>query len=525
VITEKGTGSGMVVDKAGYVLTNNHVVEDSQTTKVVLTDGREFSASVVGRDEIRDLAVLKISANELSVVTFGKSGELSVGDEVIAVGFPLSLGGSPTASKGIVSAFRMYDGLDYVQIDAAINPGNSGGPLINLEGKVVGINSYKYRGTEGMNLAIAIDSVTPMILTLMAGVSVLRPTHTPKPWVTYTNEAQCYSFEYPGDWTLVKLDSEWRVDIYGPGIEEILVTVRMLVNSIDTRYSLDEFVDSAIELSRSGKDKPLFSQVLSDRHFTWQGTYPAREVITLYQRRESLPVMKWYKLYLKSNGRVYQWFAFSEESEYDVYAPVFYRVIASFDLLNPKPSPTPASTPTPTPIPTPAATPRTSLPVEEALAPMASRVVFVSGQWGTAWEGWQGPGALPLSTLTSGWGYWIYTARAFECVCGDAIYDLGARWNLIGWRGRDTAVSSAFGLHKDEVLFVFGFDPEVGRWRVYQGPAVTPLMTIRRGRYYHTLVYGGGAATLVLDGQEIQLEPPPTESWWGEAYWVMWTWR
>ena len=146
-----GSGSGFIIDSDGYILTNNHVVENATRVTVTLTDRRQFDATVVGRDPNTDVAVLKIDAEGLPTVRIGDSNELAVGDWVLALGYPLSLGETVTA--GIVSAKGRSIGImaqneeaaapleHFIQTDAAINPGNSGGPLVNLRGEAVGINS------------------------------------------------------------------------------------------------------------------------------------------------------------------------------------------------------------------------------------------------------------------------------------------------------------------------------------------------------------------------------------------------
>jgi S1-C subfamily serine protease len=160
-------GSGMVIDKSGYVLTNNHVIQDSKLPTVTLATGMECPCSIVKRDDIRDLAILKIAVSgmDLKAVTFGNSDELESGDEVIAVGYPLGLEGGATVTKGIVSALRLSEGVHYIQTDAAVNPGNSGAPLINMRGEVVGLITFKIvlEKVEGMGFAIAINDVKPFI--------------------------------------------------------------------------------------------------------------------------------------------------------------------------------------------------------------------------------------------------------------------------------------------------------------------------------------------------------------------------
>ena len=148
---QQGSGSGFILSADGYVLTNNHVVDDASRVKVVLSDKREYDARVVGRDPNTDVAVIKIEARGLPVARLGDSDQLETGDWVLALGYPLQLGQTTTA--GIVSAkgrsigiMDRTNGADnplehYIQTDAAINPGNSGGPLVDLQGRVVGVNS------------------------------------------------------------------------------------------------------------------------------------------------------------------------------------------------------------------------------------------------------------------------------------------------------------------------------------------------------------------------------------------------
>ncbi len=146
-----GSGSGFIISPDGYLITNNHVVENATRVTVTLTDRRQFDATVVGRDPNTDVAVLKIDGANLPVVRIGDSDALEVGDWVLALGYPLSLGETVTA--GIVSAKGKNIGImaqnseaaapleHFIQTDAAINPGNSGGPLVNLRGEAIGINS------------------------------------------------------------------------------------------------------------------------------------------------------------------------------------------------------------------------------------------------------------------------------------------------------------------------------------------------------------------------------------------------
>jgi len=173
-------GSGFILDGDGYIITNNHVVEDASRVKVQLTDKREFTANIVGTDPQTDLALLKIDAGDgLPHVTLGNSDGLRVGEDVVAVGNPFGLGG--TVTQGIVSAIgrdiNAGPYVDFIQTDAAINRGNSGGPLFDIEGRVVGVNSAIYSpngGSVGVGFAIPSNIVKTVVAQLKQGGSVSR---------------------------------------------------------------------------------------------------------------------------------------------------------------------------------------------------------------------------------------------------------------------------------------------------------------------------------------------------------------
>ena len=171
--TQQGLGSGVVITADGYILTNNHVVDDADDVKVSIGESnKRYEAKIVGRDPGSDLAVLKIDAKNLSPATFGDSDQLLVGDVVLAIGNPFGVGQS--VSRGIVSALGRGMGIgvfeDFIQTDAAINPGNSGGALLDTDGRVIGINSAilsRSGGFAGVGFAIPINlarSVTEQIV-------------------------------------------------------------------------------------------------------------------------------------------------------------------------------------------------------------------------------------------------------------------------------------------------------------------------------------------------------------------------
>ena len=157
-----GVGSGFIIDKEGYIVTNNHVVDNASEIKVTLTDGRELDASLVGADPHTDLALLKVAADGLETIDFGDSDKTRVGDWVVAIGSPYGFGGSVTA--GIISArgrdIRSGPYDDYFQIDAPINSGNSGGPIVDANGHVIGVNTAIFSPTGGnIGIGFAIPAV------------------------------------------------------------------------------------------------------------------------------------------------------------------------------------------------------------------------------------------------------------------------------------------------------------------------------------------------------------------------------
>ena len=187
VLVPLGAGSGFIIDAAGHIITNNHVVADAERLTVALQDGRSFEAMIVGRDPRTDLAVIKIEGESLPTVALGTSEDLAIGQWVIAIGNALGLPGGPTVTVGVVSAVGRTARpdatflFDLIQTDAAINPGNSGGPLIDLDGRVVGINTLTAGRigsglqAQGIGFAIAIDTAKPLTAQIIETGEVVHP--------------------------------------------------------------------------------------------------------------------------------------------------------------------------------------------------------------------------------------------------------------------------------------------------------------------------------------------------------------
>jgi serine protease Do len=177
---QSGLGSGVIVDKDGYILTNNHVIRDADEIKVKLSDKREFKGKVIGTDPKTDLAVIKIDSNHLPVIKMGDSEKLKVGETVIAIGNPFGL--SQTVTSGIVSAtgranVGIADYEDFIQTDAPINPGNSGGALVNVRGELVGINTAIFStsgGYQGIGFAIPSSMAKVVMDNLIRKGKVVR---------------------------------------------------------------------------------------------------------------------------------------------------------------------------------------------------------------------------------------------------------------------------------------------------------------------------------------------------------------
>ncbi len=180
--TQSGSGSGIIIDENGYVLTNNHLVQGVKSVVVGLSSGRLIPGRVVAHDFLLDLALIKITAPELVAATLSRPVSLEIGETVVAIGNPLALKGGSTVTVGVVSALdrsvltpegeTLYD---LIQTDAAINPGNSGGPLVDLSGRVVGINVAIAPSAQAISYAISMDAIYPHMESMIVRGAVLRP--------------------------------------------------------------------------------------------------------------------------------------------------------------------------------------------------------------------------------------------------------------------------------------------------------------------------------------------------------------
>jgi serine protease Do len=178
----QGLGSGVIVSEDGYIITNNHVIDNADEIKITLYSGEELDAEIVGTDPGSDIAVLRVQSSNLKAIPLGNSDNLRIGEMVFAIGSPLSADFANTVSMGIVSAtgrssLRLNDFENYIQTDAAINPGNSGGPLINVDGELIGINTAiasRSGGSQGIGFAIPINMARNVMEALITDGRVAR---------------------------------------------------------------------------------------------------------------------------------------------------------------------------------------------------------------------------------------------------------------------------------------------------------------------------------------------------------------
>jgi len=177
----KGVGSGFIIDRSGYIITNNHVVEGTSKVEVTLSNGKMVPGRVLGTDSSTDIAVIKVDTEELAPAELGDADKLKVGQVVLAIGNPFGLAGGPTVTSGVVSALnrtiQSEKGIleELIQTDAAVNPGNSGGPLVDTQGRVVAITTAIIPFAHGIGFAIPINTAKQVAQDLITYGKVVRP--------------------------------------------------------------------------------------------------------------------------------------------------------------------------------------------------------------------------------------------------------------------------------------------------------------------------------------------------------------
>ena len=254
IVTHTGDGSGFVVSDDGLIVTNAHVVDQYPSVSVRLVNGQLHSGRVLGRDETLDLAVIKVDSRQAwQPMTLGEAADIDVGDEVIALGFPLGdeLGRDYTVTTGIVSSLRTYGSVERIQTDAALNPGNSGGPLVDRDGRVIGVNTSTATDYEGISFAISIASVRANLDFLASGGNVLAQTGG-EFW-TYENARCSYSLVVHPNWALAEEDGcSAYFERYNR--DALVGTINIDAYALETGETLRDFAiryhDALVGLSR-----------------------------------------------------------------------------------------------------------------------------------------------------------------------------------------------------------------------------------------------------------------------------------
>ena len=275
------TGTGVIMDASGYIITNAHVVEDARAIRVLLTDGRELEARCVGSDVLSDLAVLRVNAIGLTPAVFGDSDKLRVGDEVVAIGDPLGVELRGTMTNGIISGINrdIQSGnrtLTLLQTTAALNTGNSGGPLVNCYGQVVGINTMKIgdyassAGVEGLGFAIPITSVQSVLDQLANQGYVAGRPDLGITGQTISTFYQVY-YRMPAGILITAVDGDSDAAVKGIRRGDILMTLDgVTVNSLDVLEQITYASTVGEELTatvyRDGQEYTLTIIVGEEKH-------------------------------------------------------------------------------------------------------------------------------------------------------------------------------------------------------------------------------------------------------------------
>jgi len=272
----QGAGSGFIVSQDGYILTNAHVVSKADEVTVKLTDRREFPAKVIGSDTRSDVAVIKIDARDLPVVSIGDDQELQIGEWVLAIGAPFGL--ENTATAGIVSGTsRAISGestVPFIQTDVAVNPGNSGGPLFNLRGQVVGINSMTFSqsgGYMGISFAIPIDVAMDVREQLIKTGHVVRGRIGVVAQDVDASLARSFKLDRPRGALISGVEKDGPADMGGVNAGDVILEVD------NQRIEQSAELSNAIAASKPGKEARLT---------VWRGGQPRNLTVKVAQLEE-----------------------------------------------------------------------------------------------------------------------------------------------------------------------------------------------------------------------------------------------
>ena len=364
--TSTGSGSGFIVDADGLVVTNAHVVERFEIVDVALADGSEYTGSVLGVDEIADLALVRLqSSGGFDAMRLGNSDGAQVGDDVIALGFPLryELGSSPTVTRGIISSKRVANGVEELQTDAAINPGNSGGPLVDRHGRVIGVNYAGLDLSDGspadnIGFSVAINELKSRMDALARGNDVLLPTPTPGVWTEYRNEDFGYAIDIAPGWYLDEETADGGASFWNEGRAGSLDVYTHDISS--EAFSLAEFAeyvrDELVELAQA--DEWDVFQIIdfagvqrdSDEYYRLEYRWRSSDEYCVSRGVEFIVLSSQYP----SKPYGFNVFVGVCEDDYEYYSEQINEMVGSIsDWTTTRTALAPTPTPTPTPTPEP----------------------------------------------------------------------------------------------------------------------------------------------------------------------------
>lgn len=262
--TQSGSGSGVIIDRSGYILTNNHLVEGVKSLVVGLHTGRLIPGRIVARDFLLDLALVKITADDLVPADLNQTAQLEIGETVVAIGNPLALKGGSTVTVGVVSALdrsvltpngeTLYN---LIQTDAAINPGNSGGPLLDLKGQVVGLNVAIAPSAQAISYAIALEAVYPHIQSMILRGSVSRPDFGFIPVTVTPSVAASFGLEVDHGILVLNLESSKTAAASGLQAGDVITALdhHQIYNTGDFWHSVMQEGDRAtLQLTIQGRN-------------------------------------------------------------------------------------------------------------------------------------------------------------------------------------------------------------------------------------------------------------------------------
>ena len=334
-------GTGFIVESTGWIVTNAHVVGSDVYVEVTLSDGSTRTGLVMGRDPVNDIALLKIQGFRLPTLELlTRFEEVAVGDDVLAIGFALDLEGEPTLTRGVVSAFRerVFGEMDAIQTDSTLNPGNSGGPLLNLDGKVVGINTAVLTKGTSINLAIVSVGASTVIDELRSGKEL--------PLSRYIDDLYPYSLPIAEGWNVYELAED---DIYIFDDTSSL-QVNLYAELVSAAETTDIYAEALTVAGAQGFKS--YEKLASEEIQLSEDSIRAWKITERWERESTDFVSHGIEVFFVNGGVGYRLYFESEQSEWSALQSSIEDTLAGFRIdSRPVASALPTPSPTATPVP------------------------------------------------------------------------------------------------------------------------------------------------------------------------------